>query len=241
MDFLFLLPLIVTPVMFLIVGGVLFGKWRALRENAATMRETQTTETARVPNVPPGGLVEVKGTLRCEEPLTSEMSNERCAYFRDRVLEVRRRRGEHGSYRSETAVSDEERSTPFFVEDATGRVLVRPEGAEVDARISVDRFVEANEGVFSNKLGERYVEGILPVDAPVYVLGVAGPDGSIGAPDPENGRARFIISHRAEEALEGSWNQRSLWFGLGAGCFLLGGAGSLLVGLAVLALLLLAG
>jgi E3 ubiquitin ligase len=51
-------------------------------------------------------------------------------------------------------------------------------------------------------IGYRYVEGILPLDAPVYVLGVAREDGHIGAPADEGGEKRFLISHRSEEQLE---------------------------------------
>lgn len=241
MDFIFLLPLILAPVVFLIVGGVMLGKWRRLRRNTGLMRRVQTIEAARVPGIPAGGLAEVKGTLRCESPLTSEMANRSCAYYRDRVLEVRRQHsgGEHGgSRRVEKTLSDEVRSTPFFVEDATGGVLVNPEGAEVDAEVAVDRFEEADSGIFSNLLGHRYVEGVLPVDAPVYVLGVVGERRSIVAPHPDNGEARFIISHRGEEALEGSWRRQSLWLGLGAGCSLVIGAAALLAVLLTIALLL---
>lgn len=38
------------------------------------------------------------------------------------------------------------------------------------------------------------------MDAPVYVLGVVGHDGGIGAPTSA-GDTRFVVSHRSEEAL----------------------------------------
>ena len=88
----------------------------------------------------------------------------------------------HSSRRRERTVSDDEHSVPFYVEDATGRMRVRPDGAEVDAEKVVDRFEDAEAGFFSSKLGDRYVEEILAVDAPVYVLGVVGAGGEVGAP-----------------------------------------------------------
>ena len=87
------------------------------------------------------------------------------------------------------------------------------EGAEVDAKEVVDRFerhtggrsvtvagVTLNLGGGERTIGFRHVESILPVDAPVYVLGAVLGDGSIGATDPE-GENRFVVSHRSEEAL----------------------------------------
>lgn len=118
---------------------------------------------------------------------------------------------------------------------------MRPEGAEVDAEKVVDRFEEAGAGFFSSKLGDRYVEEILAVDAQVYVLGVVGAGGDIGAPQPENRSQRFVISHRAEEDLDERWRRKSLLLGLGAGCAFAFGAFFLLVGLLFLVVLLAAG
>jgi hypothetical protein len=67
------------------------------------------------------------------------------------------------------------------------------------------------------------VESVLPVDAPVYVLGVAQEDGHIGAPAEEGGEKRFLISHRSEEQLEKKYRRAALLLGLLAvGLFLFG-------------------
>ena len=73
---------------------------------------------------------------------------------------------------------------PFFVEDSTGKVEVHPQGSEVDAQKVVDRFEPSASPGFTlggapvpfdeeaNTLGYRYTESVLPIDSPVYVLGV---------------------------------------------------------------------
>jgi hypothetical protein len=101
------------------------------------------------------------------------------------------------------------------VEDPSGTVGVRGEGAEVDALEVANRFEEREDdgpgfkiggvtvqmGEGQQTLGYRHVEHVLPVDAPVYVLGTARADGRIGAPEDEGGDGRFLISHRSEEDL----------------------------------------
>jgi hypothetical protein len=173
----FSLPFLGFPFIAFAVGGVLLYIRRGTVKKTGLMRRVQTTETDRVSGIAPGELVEVKGTLRCDSPLQSQMAGRNCAYYRARVLEVYREHSDHGHgpRRRERTVSDNEQSVEFYVEDATGRVRVRPEGAEVDAEKVVDRFEEAGAGFFSSKLGNRYVEEILAVDAPIYVLGVVGP------------------------------------------------------------------
>ena len=137
-------------------------------------------------------------------------------------------------------------------EDATGKVRVHPQGSEVDAQRVVDRFEpSANPGFAlggvqvlfeedDDTLGYRYTESVLPVDAPVYVLGVVREDGDIGAsatpvdapvealplvgggglemnlPSPRDRERRFVISHRSEEALGRELARTTFWMGVGA-------------------------
>ena len=167
------------------------------------MRQTQTADASGVSAFSPGTSVEVKGTLRCESPLQSEMARETCACYFSRVTREYVRSSGHssddspGSHHSrQTAsetLSEVVRAVPFFVEDDTGRVEVDPQGSEVDAKEMVDRFEPSASPGFTlggapvsfdeeaNTLGYRYTESILPVDALVYVLGVVREGGGIGA------------------------------------------------------------
>ena len=148
---------------------------------------------------------------------------------------------------------------PFFVEDGTGRVEVHPQGSEVDAQEVVDRFEPSASPGFTlggvpvpfdeeaNTLGYRYTESILPVDSPVYVLGVVREDGGIGAgagqvdapveelplmkggelastlPSSRDKERRFVISHRSEEALGQDLARTVFWMAVAAvGAFALG-------------------
>jgi hypothetical protein len=75
------LILLLFAVIFLVAGGALLYFRGKTKQKAALMGQTETSNATDVSGLAPGTLVEVKGTLRCEEPLVSEMANERCAYY----------------------------------------------------------------------------------------------------------------------------------------------------------------
>ena len=62
-------------------AAFLLWSWRAQRNDMESMRATETTRAADVAKLPPGSLVEVKGRLRCDAPVTGELSNSPCAHF----------------------------------------------------------------------------------------------------------------------------------------------------------------
>src|ERR671927_570796 len=79
------LILLVFAVIFLIAGGVLLYFRDRTKQKSALMSQTETSNASDVAGIAPGTLVEVKGTLRCEEPLTSEMAERTCAYYSSTV------------------------------------------------------------------------------------------------------------------------------------------------------------
>ena len=91
--------------------------------------------------------------------------------------------------------------------------------------------VTINLGGGERTIGYRYVEGILPVDEPVYVLGAVQEDRQLGVP-AEGEEKRFLISYRSEEQLEKKYKKDALMLGLIAVGLFLFGALFLAVGLA---------
>ena len=71
------LILLLFAVIFLVAGGALLYFRSRTKQKAALIGQTETSNASDVSGLAPGTLVEVKGTLRCEEPLTSEMAGER--------------------------------------------------------------------------------------------------------------------------------------------------------------------
>ena len=266
---LWLIVVFVVAIAFWAAGGLLFYVRHRTRRKVDLMKQTQTADASGVSALSPGTSVEVKGTLRCESPLRSEMAKESCACYFSRVTREYVRSSGHstddtpGSHQprqtaSET-LSESVRAVPFFVEDGTGRVEVHPQGSEVDAQKVVDRFEPSASPGFTlggapvpfdeeaNTLGYRYTESVLPIDAPVYVLGVVREEGGIGAgprpvdapveelpvmkggelayalPSSRDEERRFVISHRSEEALGQDLARTAFWMGVAAaGAFALG-------------------
>ena len=206
------------------------------------MRRVETSQVFEVACLSVGTPVEVKGTLRCGEPLRSEMAGHECAYYLSQVIREYNVRdydsdGHLRTGKRTEVMASNERFAPFAVEDDSGVVGIRGEGAELDGLEVVNRFENntGGEGNFTlggltvhlgggpSTIGYRYVEGILPLDAPVYVLGVAREDGHIGAPADEGGEKRFLISHRSEEQLEKKYKRSALLLGcLAVALFLFG-------------------
>jgi hypothetical protein len=215
---------------------------RKQRRTAALMRETETTRAAEVSGLAAGTSVEVTGLLRCEQPIESEMAGQNCAYYKSQVIReyevsdhdsdgpsTRRRRSE--------VTASHERFAPFAVEDDSGAVGIRGEGAEVDAIEVTNRFepYTGSEGGFElggltvrsggkpRTLGYRYVESVLSPGTRVYVIGVVGTDGQIGAPGAPEGEKRFLISHRSEEEVGGRFQRNAILLGcLAVGLLLFG-------------------
>ncbi len=222
-------------------GALLYFRRKTLSK-IELMRSVQTSAASDVSTTAPDTLVEIKGTLRCESPLKSEMAEQTCAYYLSQVMreyEVTDRDsdGRPRTRRRSEVVASNERFAPFVVEDESGAVGVRGEGAEVDALEVMNRFerdtggagsitlggLTVNLGGGDRTIGYRYVEKILPIDSPVYVLGAVQEDGQVGAPSEKGEGARFLISYRSEEQLEKKFKRDALWQGLIAvGLFLFG-------------------
>ncbi len=183
------------------VGVLLYFRRKTLAKTEV-MGRVDTSAAADVAGAAPDTLVEVKGNLRCESPLHSEMAGQSCAYYLSQVIREyqeteREAAGDLETRRRSEVVASNERFAPFAVEDGSGAIGVRGEGAEVDAVEVMNRFerdtdggitlggLTVNLGERERTIGYRHVERILPVDAPVYVLGTVQEDGEIGAPRRE--------------------------------------------------------
>ena len=218
-----------------LIGAIFLSVYFRNRRNAALISRVPTSAAAAVAGMRPGELVEVRGTLRCARPLRSELAGLACAYYEarvDRIYEQEERDSDGNSQtveRTETLARNVQ-TTPFDVEDETGRVRVTPDGAEVDARSVFDEFierppsgrirlggvtVELNYGL--GTIGYRHREEVLPVDQPVYVLGVVTSDGEIARPTKGARDAGFLISYRSEQDLARSYQDDGwiMWGGIG--------------------------
>lgn len=231
------------------IGVVCLIGYRRTRQKLGLVGLVPTCAVAELADRLPGEPVELKGIARCATPLTSELAGRPCVYYRSvTTREYLVSGGRGGRRRKSETISENEQRLPFLLEDATGQVAVNPAEAEIDGRKLVDRFEpyrgEPTASITvggiaidlpgdARTLGYRWVEHAVPVDAPVYVLGVLQDDGSIGPPPPGSRFRRFLISARSEEELTKHLRQQSWLMLAGAVLSLLVSCVFLATGLAI--------
>ena len=128
-----------------------------------------------------------------------------------------------------TKVAGQTLSTPFYLQDDTGSVLVRPEGARVEALGVFDRQCSSWDalyyakgpasGIADSDGVRRFTERAIPVQAPLFIVGQARERTDVVAPeiaaDPK--ASEFLVSVRTQEQVSrGLGWQIWLFFLLGA-------------------------
>lgn len=191
-------------------------------------------------------ITEVKGKSVCENPLTSELAQKECVYYSMRITREydedywetdsegrRTRRTRRGS----DTVASNVRSTPFYVQDNTGKIMVNPEGCLAVAEKAMSRFEPGERrtgrlkiGTFfldfggisplsggRRTIGYRYEEEIIPTGRDLYVLGEAtDKSGEVQISKPEDKKKKFIVSLKSEEQLVKSAKSASTGLMIGA-------------------------
>jgi hypothetical protein len=157
---------------FFAAAGLLFYEGFRFLRLRRLMADTPTSK-ARSAAV---GMVEMAG--HCERwcNLLSPLGQVPCVYYR--LERFKRRQGKYGENQWQRVSVVNSGSTPFYLRDDTGRVLVNPAGAKIRAaekRI----FEEGTNSLFGVIMpvspDDRYVEETIPEGAYVYVLGFAAP------------------------------------------------------------------
>jgi hypothetical protein len=188
------------------------------------------------------GLVELKGTVECEQPLMSYLAATACVYYSfdieeqwSRMVTTTESDGKGGTRtvtRQEsgwTSVASQIESTPFYLKDDTGHLLIRPDGARIEA---IDVFSETCTplnplyygkgpagGIMDSDHIRRFTETAIPLQAPLFIVGQARERKDVVAPeiaaDPQ--ASEYLISTRSQEQVSSGlgW-QVWLFFLLGA-------------------------
>jgi hypothetical protein len=188
-----------------------------------TQRLVENTPTSPVRSLPLG-FVEVTGTAEPDgQPLSSPFAQTPCVYYEFHVQEYRG----SGSSRRWVTLTEDRSTEPFYLRDATGRVLVVPMGASARIRRAEtfshtwpDDLPDEMRRVFrhlnmptASWLGPRRVrfrERVIGVGECLYVLGTAqeNPAGALHAADTSRlyigaapGDRPFMIVDEPERAL----------------------------------------
>jgi len=189
-----------------------------LLKTGGFMRATATSRTVRALAMGP---VEISGTVELfDDSVTGPITRKECVYyfFTDS-------RAGSGSLNTAKFV---EKSVPFFLNDGTGKVVVDPEGAMMDVKVSTEHF--------RKELNMMFREGNIAPGDKIYVLGTAVSNKYLPGRPPINnaegmmiakGSGPFVISDKPESAAFRGIRR----YGISS---LVVGAGFILTGLAML-------
>ena len=200
--------------------------------------------------------VELKGVVGSEQPLEAEMSGQAAAIVESRVTrdveELREHRDNEGNVTTRwekrtESIHSNRLERPFWIDDGSGRMEVRPGGADVTLQTVVDRFeqasaVDSGQGTLSfgrfsfnygsmlgpsqrfRVIGYRFVESILPIGVRLYALGeVADTGDGLSLHKPASGDQPYLLSTRSEEEMVSAGASRAKWMKIGGfGAIVLG-------------------
>ena len=191
-------------------------------------------------------ITEVKGKSVCDAPITSELAQKECVYYSMRITREYEEdywdtdsqgRRTRRTRRSSDTVASNVRSTPFYVEDATGKIKVNPDGCVAVSEKALSKFERGERrtgrqkiGAFSidfggisplsggrRTIGYRYEEDIIPLGRDLYVLGEAtDKSGEVQIVKPGDKKKKFIVSLKSEEELIKSTKSASTGLMIGA-------------------------
>ncbi len=183
------------------------------------------------------GLVEIKGAVRCAEPLISYLAEAPCVHYAydieerwSKTVTTTESDGKGGTRtvtRREsgwTSVASDEQMTPFYLEDDTGVLLVRPQGARIEALSVFSQTCSVFDplyygkgpagGVMHSDGVRRFTERAIPLEAPLFVVGQARERQDIVAPEiaADENASDFLLSVRSEEEISNGLGWQILLF-----------------------------
>ena len=209
------------------IGGLLaLGCMVAGFRNYRRKRLSEALPTSRALGVFMG-LVEMKGAAECEKPLVSRVAEAVCVHYDWSIEEKweREEKDSDGKTRTESGWSNVGKghaSVPFYVKDATGAILVQPQGAEMDGAVILNRTCSPDDPLYYGKgppadiadsvRRRRFVEKAIRLHGPVYLIGKARERKDAVAAEiaADETAPLFLISGRSEQDVQFSFFWRAV-------------------------------
>ncbi|WP_372367588.1 GIDE domain-containing protein [Candidatus Uabimicrobium sp. HlEnr_7] len=200
-------------------GALIFVIFRYIAaKKLYNMQSTSSSDIKKIKSTNKKQYVEVNGKTVCDTPLTSDLAKEKCVAYEHQIFQKYKNKAGHNSYKLIHTVA---KYTDFFVEDETAKILVKGEGAEIEAIEVKNHFIEPPLGggtilTFGTltfdvdnfrheeglALGYELKECIIPIGQKVYILGDANPEsGDHQIEKPTERSKSFIVSTKTKEEL----------------------------------------
>jgi hypothetical protein len=214
---------IVFGIIAIIIGIVLFFKGLSRQRLAQLIEDTPTSRTTDINSF---GLVEIKGTIECDDCTETPGSGDPCVWYRVVVEERETSFGGRGRSSRWITTRDEEFGVTFQVNDGYGTFDVTPWGAQVD----VPEITEGDRSALASFLtidcfmeNQKVSVWALYPGTEVYVLGEVQPHASRNAIGRGEGAYPFVISNREESEFLRSTSTGAWGWMLGSAVAIIGG------------------
>ena len=195
-----------------------------------------------VAGIPFGVPVVTNGTVAADQPLTSPVTQKPCVYFEyllEREEETKDNNG-NTNWQWRQVGSPERQSIPFYLQDQSGKILIKPDGCEVNGVYRTQQFLQPGTIQDTNSIGmklfssviqmtnslnhnrERVTESVIAIGANLNAFGIATMEGEQKFLQKTNDYP-LVLSPLSKDQLVGSERKTSyIYFGLGAALVLVG-------------------
>lgn len=181
------------------------------------------------------GLAELKGTAESENPLTSYLTETKCVHYSWRIEEQWRKRvtetyrDSDGKTKTRTktqtgwkTVDHGGESPSFYLQDDSGAIRVDPRNAELDGETVIHEVIDRSHPLYYGKGPRRSIshsrhrrrltETILPLHAPIYLIGQARERDDVVAAEIayDEEEPLYVISTENEKTVSSGYGNRFL-------------------------------
>lgn len=132
----------VLGIVVVIVGFVCF--YVARRKTTESNTISRFVPMDNIAGIPFGIPVVVNGTVSVEQPLQSPVTNKPCVYFAytlEKETEIKDRSG-NTSWEWKQVGSSQLQTIPFYLQDQSGKILIKPENCEVNGIYKTQQFLQ---------------------------------------------------------------------------------------------------
>ena len=191
--------------------------------------------------------VEVKGVVRCSRPLIAELSQRHCVYCHTKIIEEYEQSEYETDDDGDTRLKDrlgakviqnDRNQTNFYLEDATDKIYIDLNEAEIDGMTVVSQFESCHRQKSADyrTLGYQRTEKIIELGSEIYIIGeVKDTNGRLQIGASNDRRKPFVVSFKSEEELlkaKIAQGRHKLSWGIGLGI-----SGSMAIAYALLEML----
>ncbi|MFA5598710.1 MAG: GIDE domain-containing protein [Pusillimonas sp.] len=228
---------ILFAIVILAFAGRLLFKWFLLRRKITHIVNTPTSQIRHLLDgrFKRETMVEVKGTLTTDEPLTAPYTKRDCVFFHsqeiDKIERIEYRRTGKGSKKNRSIVynttSERKSYQKFYIEDFTGRIEVCPASFEIEGKKVLDREIPREGassgfwGTLFKPCGDKIIaditrESILPLHQKAYIIGhyYIGNEGPYIGGCPDKAKTS-LISVQTEDEIVKQLSRKSYLYLLG--------------------------